>query len=65
MSVAHSVFYFRHDALEYMCLSVTQSSLTLCDPMDYSPPGSSVHGILQNTEVDSRSFLQGIFQPMD
>ena len=20
---------------------------TLCDPMDYSPPGSSVHGILQ------------------
>ena len=24
-----------------------QSSLTLCDPMDESPPGSSVHGILQ------------------
>ena len=24
-----------------------QSRLTLCDPMDYSPPGSSVHGILQ------------------
>ena len=24
-----------------------QSYLTLCDPMDYSPPGSSVHGILQ------------------
>ena len=21
--------------------------LTLCDPMNYSPPGSSVHGILQ------------------
>ena len=20
---------------------------TLCDPMDYSPPGTSVHGILQ------------------
>ena len=29
-----------------VCL-VAQSSLTLCDPMDYSPPGSSVHGILQ------------------
>ena len=27
--------------------SVTQSCLTLCDPMDYSPPGSSAHGILQ------------------
>ena len=24
-----------------------QLCLTLCDPMDYSPPGSSVHGILQ------------------
>ena len=24
-----------------------QSCLTLCDPMDSSPPGSSVHGILQ------------------
>ena len=23
------------------------SCLTLCDPMDYSPPGSSVHGILR------------------
>ena len=25
----------------------SQSCLTLCDPMDCSPPGSSVHGILQ------------------
>ena len=29
-----------------MC-SVTQSCPTLCDPMNYSLPGSSVHGILQ------------------
>ena len=27
--------------------SVIQSCLTLCEPMDYSPPSSSVHGILQ------------------
>ena len=27
--------------------SVTQSCPTLCDPKDGSPPGSSVHGILQ------------------
>ena len=27
--------------------SVTQSCLTLCDPMDSSLPGSSVHGIFQ------------------
>ena len=26
---------------------VAQSCLTLCDPMDCSPPGASVHGILQ------------------
>ena len=26
---------------------VAQSCLTLCDPMDCSPPGSSVHGISQ------------------
>ena len=26
---------------------VAQSCPTLCDPTDYSPPGSSVHGILQ------------------
>ena len=26
---------------------VTQWTPTLCDPMNYSPPGSSVHGILQ------------------
>ena len=29
-----------------VCL-VTQSCLTLCNPMDCSPPVSSVHGILQ------------------
>ena len=29
-----------------MCL-IAQSCLTLCDPVGCSPPGSSVHGILQ------------------
>ena len=29
------------------CVIVTQSCLTLCNLMDGSPPGSSVHGILQ------------------
>ena len=27
------------------CCSVTKSCLTLCDPMDSSPPGFSVHGV--------------------
>ena len=30
-----------------VCVLVTQSCLTLWDPMDCIPPGSSVHGILQ------------------
>ena len=29
------------------CVSVTQSRPTLCDPKDCSPPGSSVHGVIQ------------------
>ena len=29
-----------------------QSSLTLCDPMDCSPPVSSVHGIIQARILD-------------
>ena len=29
------------------CAKSLQLCLTLCDPMDCSPPGSSVHGILQ------------------
>ena len=30
-----------------MCAKLLQSCPTLCDPVDSSPPGSSVHGILQ------------------
>ena len=30
-----------------VCVLVTQSCLTLSDPMDCGPPASSVHGILQ------------------
>ena len=42
---------------------VAQSCPTLCDPMDCSPPGSSVHGILQATtlELGCHVLLQGIF----
>ena len=29
------------------CAVLSQSCLTVCDPMDYSLPDSSVHGILQ------------------
>ena len=30
-----------------LCAQLLQSCLTLCNPRDCSPPGSSVHGILQ------------------
>ena len=42
---------------------VAQSCLTLCDPMDYSPPGSSVHGDSpgKNTGMHSHSLLQRIY----
>ena len=35
------------DTQMYCVCLVTQSCLILCDPMDFSPPGSSVLGILQ------------------
>ena len=31
----------------YVCYSVARLCVTLHDPMDCSPPGSSVHGVLQ------------------
>ena len=45
-----------------LCL-VSQSYPTHCDPMDCSPPGSSVHGVSpgKNIGVGCHSLLQGIF----
>ena len=45
-----------------MCL-VTQSCVTLHDPMDCCLPGSFVHGnsLGGNTRVGCHAFLQGIF----
>ena len=46
---------------------IAQSDLTLCDPMDCSPPGSSVHGILQARILDwvVISSSRGSSQPRD
>ena len=45
------------------CAKWLQLYLTLCDPMDCSPPGSSVHGDSpgQKTEVGCHFLFQGIF----
>ena len=52
----------QHDIYAVLCL-VAQSCLTLCDPMNCSLPGSSVHGDSpgKNTGVDCRALLQRIF----
>ena len=50
----------------HMKVSVTQSCLTLCDHMDCSLPGSSVHGILQARILQyAIPFLGGSSQTRD
>ena len=50
-----------------MKVKVAQLGLTLCDPMDCSPPGSSIHGIFQdkNLEWVAISFSRGSSWPRD
>ena len=59
-----SVIYQHNKPLRNMCL-VAHLYPTLWDPMDYSPPGSSIHGIFQARELEwvaipfSRGFQGG------
>ena len=61
--VAFSTFYLRLCC----CCLVTQSCLTLCKPMDYTPPGSSVHGISQERILEGVAifFSRGSSWPRD
>ena len=54
-----------HDPVTYLTVLVTQLCLTLFDPMDCSPSGSSVHGILQARILEwvTISFHRGSSQP--
>ena len=47
----------------YVLCLVAQLYVTVCDPVDHSPPGSSVHGNSpgKNTGVGCHALLQGIF----
>ena len=49
-----------------VCL-VTESCLTLCNPMDCGPPGSSVHEITQGRILEwiAISFSMGTIRPRD
>ena len=57
--------FILHKALTSLCflqVLVAQLCPTLCDPVDYSQPGCSVHGDSsgKNTGVGCHAFLQGI-----
>ena len=54
-------YFCREGNLAVLCL-VIQSCPALCDPMDCSPPGFSVHGDSpgKNMKVGCHSLLQGI-----
>ena len=47
------------------CIQLLQSCPTLCKPVDCSPPGSAVHGILQARRLEwaAISFSRGSSQP--
>ena len=45
------------------CAKLLRSSLTACNTMDYSPPGSSVHGILQSRMLVWLPFLGDLPNP--
>ena len=57
----------RHDwsELAACCMCWSLSCVQLCDPMDSSLPGSSVHGILQARILGCHALLQGIFSTQD
>ena len=68
--IEFTVLYSRNVLFEVKWSEITQSCPTLCDPMDYSPTGSSIHGILQARILEwvaisfSRDLLDAGIEPM-
>ena len=63
-----SAYAFFSSVYAMLCYGKSlQPCPTLCDPMDCSPVGSSVHGIFpgENTGMGSHFLLQGIFLTQD
>ena len=54
-------------AIKVCCAKLSQSCLTLCDPMDCSPPGSTVRGILKTRILEwvAMPSFRGSSQPRD
>ena len=59
----NSVTWRFYEAMPLLLCLAAQSCPTLCNPMDCSPPGSSVHGDSpgKNIRVGCHALLQGIF----
>ena len=58
LKISLSSSFFAYNHLVCVLAKLFQSCPTLCDPMDCSPPSSSVHG---NPGVGCHALLQGIF----
>ena len=56
---------FYETPISIVCGLVSQSCLTLCDPMGYRPPGSSVHGILHSCCCSVSQLCLTLWHPMD
>ena len=71
MITAHPILYhfsfLPPFPLKWSQVLPTQLCPTLCNPMDYSPQGSSVHGLLQARILEwaAISFFRGSFQSRD
>ena len=50
--LCHAPFADRERERESVCVLVAQSCPTLCSPMDCSPPGPSIPGVLQARVLD-------------
>ena len=65
-SINNSLFFRTSQGhLKSLVVLVTQLCLILCDSMDCSPPGSSIHGILQARilELAATSYSKEFSQP--
>ena len=72
MIISRSIHFAANGIISFLFMAewvseVAQSCLTLCDPMDYSLPGSSVDGIFQAIVLQwiAISFSRGSSQPRD
>ena len=65
MMINLNVFLQMQEYCIWMCAQSFKSCVTLCDPMECNPPGSSVHGILQARILEwvAISFSRGSSQP--